>query len=67
MITKSTFMDTATIYATTGSVEIVTVTAAIDDDGSEIARRERRRVIGPTDDITGEPLKIRQICQIARS
>ena len=50
-----------------GSVTILTKVTAFDDDLSEIGFRYNRRTIEPGDDISGEPLRIRQICQIARS
>ena len=65
-LTKATTYDAVTIRPS-GEVEIRMKTTAFDDDGSELGFRYFRRVIAPTDDISGEPLKIRQICQIARS
>lgn len=65
-LSKQTIIDQITIL-NTGEVWIRTRISAIDDDGSELGYKYFRRVIVPTDDITGEPLKIRQICNIARS
>jgi len=65
-LTKTTTFS-AIIINPSGSVTIQTKITAFDDDGSEIGYKYNRRTIEPTDDITGEPLKIRQICNIARS
>lgn len=64
-ITKETVYDAVTIRAT-GHVEIRMATV-YSEDGEELTRKFFRRVIEPTDNITNEPLKIRQICAIARS
>jgi hypothetical protein len=65
-LSKTTTFDAVTIRAT-GHVEIRMATIVTDDDGTEFPPRYFRRVIGPTDDISGEPLKIQRICNIARS
>lgn len=65
-ISKQTIFDALTIRSD-GNVEIRMATIVLDDDGSELGRRFHRRVIGPQDDISGEPQKIQRICQIARS
>jgi phage FluMu protein gp41 len=65
-LTKQTTYDAVTILSN-GNVEIRMKTTAFDDDGSELGYRYFRRVIAAMDDITGEPLKLRQICNIARS
>jgi len=65
-ITKQTIYD-AVIVRPDGSVEIRMKTTVLDDDGSELGYKYFRRVISATDDITNEPLKIKQICTIARS
>ena len=65
-LTKQNIVDAITLRDT-GHVEIRTSLVVFDDDGSEILRKYSRRTISPEDDITGEPLKIRQICNIARS
>jgi len=63
--TKSTIFDAVTIRST-GHVEIRMAKLVL-EDGEEIARNYDRRVISPTDDITNEPTKIKQICTFARS
>ena len=65
-LTKTTTYDAVTIRPDQ-IVEIRMKTTAFDDDGTELGFRYFRRVILPADDISGEPLKIRQICNIARS
>jgi hypothetical protein len=65
-LSKQTIYDAVTIRPT-GHVEIRMKITVTDDSDNSTWERYFRRVIEPTDDITGEPLKIRQICNIARS
>lgn len=60
--TKQSYFDAITIR-NTGEFEI-RMANVVEEDGVEIAKNYHRRVITPADDVTAEPLKIRQLANL---
>ena len=60
-LTETTLDDKIEIVSDLKFVQVRTA-RVIYDSGTEISRRFSRRVIGPTDDITGESTELQAIC-----
>ena len=60
-LTETTLDDKIEIVSDLKFVQVRTARVIL-DDGTEISRSFSRRVIGPTDDITGESTELQAIC-----
>jgi hypothetical protein len=62
-LTKSVVIDRIDIMAD-GVMFLRTVTRAFDDDGSVIGERIVRQALTPGLDVTAQPARVRQICNV---